>query len=369
MLSRYEIATGQQIARDCGYSVPSPLPGGARWSLWLFCDTAVLNRSGAEVGLPILGTGTAAAGSYTPGVAPGPLSEVATPGGSLPSPGSTVPGSTVPGAGVAGRGPEPFLPAPAETTLPGSTLPCTGTGLYPARWFSGAAAEPGAPGWVLISYDDVCVTGSSVFTPEAFGLILYNPALNQLGQPAQVFTANSGQTLAAQWLLGAPLFRDGYLYLFSTCTPQQHCGGGGVFLARAPAVPAGWQDGYAYQYWTGSGWSSAVASSAPLTGRLAPLGSWAGDFSSSGHGLVLIEQTSLNGDFRVYRSVAGPSGPWRVLRSGRVPCGRPRSPVRIAGVDFCRAVIGHPELSTRNTLMISFFNPATEHVEVSPFSW
>ena len=66
--SRYETATGHRIVRDCGFSVP--LPGQARRSLWLFCDTLLTGRHGRELGYPILGAGTAAEGSGVAGRGP-----------------------------------------------------------------------------------------------------------------------------------------------------------------------------------------------------------------------------------------------------------------------------------------------------------
>ena len=46
-------------------------------------------------------------------------------------------------------------------------------------------------------------------------------------------------------------------------------------------------------------------------------------------------------------------------------------PVHVRGSQpgLCRALIGHPELSTRDDLMISFFNPGTNHVEVAAYPW
>ena len=38
-------------------------------------------------------------------------------------------------------------------------------------------------------------------------------------------------------------------------------------------------------------------------------------------------------------------------------------------ISLRRALIGHPELSTRNELLISFFNPGDNHVEVSAYPW
>jgi hypothetical protein len=87
---------------------------------------------------------------------------------------------------------------------------------------------------------------------------------------------------------------------------------------------------------------------------------------------VLIEQTNIVGGFTVYQA-SHPSGAWREKMSGTVPC-------MIKGDSFCRAIIGHPELSTRSHLLVSFFNPgalphynmsagAEGHVEVAAFPW
>ena len=365
--SRYETATGHRIVRDCGFSVP--LPGQARRSLWLFCDTAVTGRGGRELGYPILGAGTAAEGPYTAGRGPGVLTELATPAADAPG----VAGGTG-GAGRGSRGqlpartaPQPFLPVPAGLTLPGSTLPCSGPHIYPARWVTGAAREPGSSGRVLISYADYCVSGPDVFTPEGFGLLGYDPAGNVLGAPSQVFAAPAGRQLPQQRqeVLGSPVFRGGYLYLFGLC--GHSCRGrGGVFLARTAAAATSWDNGFSYRYWTGRGWSAALADAAALTGTAAPGGVSAGDYRGAGRGLVMIEQTSGTGDFSVWQAAA-PAGPWRETRTGRVPCTAGQQRGQQGGL--CRALIGHPELSTPDNLLISFFNPGTSHVEVAAYPW
>jgi len=355
VMSRYEIATGHRIVRDCGFSVP--LPGQARRSLWLFCDTAVTGRGGRELGYPILGAGTAAEGPYTAGRGPGVLSELATPG-------------TDP-AGASGAGllpalaaPQPFLPLPASLTRPASTVPCSaGSRIYPARWVTGAAREPGSSGHVLISYTDYCVSGGDTFTAEGFGLLDYDPAANALGPPAPVFTAQPGQLLPQPQALGSPVFRGGYLYLFGWCGPG--CDRGGVFLARTRAVAAAWDNGFTYQYWTGLGWSADPSHAAPLSGYREPVGVSVADYSAEGHGLVMIEQTSAGGDFSLWQAPA-PTGPWRQIQSGRVPC---TAGQRTRPVDLCRALIGHPELSTGDELLMSFYNPGDSHVEVATFGW
>jgi hypothetical protein len=68
-----------------------------------------------------------------------------------------------------------------------------------------------------------------------------------------------------------------------------------------------------------------------------------------------------------------PGQPWKPELSGRVPC-------TSEGANFCRAIIGRPELSTNQKLLISFFNAGAVphyyakagsggHVVVASFSW
>jgi hypothetical protein len=359
VLSRYETVTGRHIVRDCGFSVP--LAGRTRRSLWLFCDTLVTTRQGRELGVPILGAGTTAVGPGAAGRGGGALTEVTTP--AVDGPGAPrAPG----GAGALSgllpprAGPRPFLPVPANLTLPASLVPCAGPQAYPARWVTGAALEPDSSGRVLISYADYCVSGRNTFTLESFGLVGYDPAGNVLGPPTQVFTAAAGQQLPLPQALGSPVFRGGYLYLFGWCGPG--CGHGGVFLARTLAAAGWWDNGFTYRYWTGGGWSPDLTRAAALTGR-GPLAMSAGDYAADGQGLVMIEQTSAAGDFSRWQAAA-PTGPWRKTGTGRVPCTAGKQ-----GDDLCRALIGHPELSDRSDLLISFFNPGEDHVEALAFPW
>jgi hypothetical protein len=384
--SNYERATGDTIPRDCGYSVP--LPGQPGWSLWLFCDTAVTSARGTKIDRLILGTDTAAAGPYQPGQVPDQLSEIPTP--------------PAPAARPSDGAPEPFLPAPQHLVLPGSTQPCSGSGRYPAAWITGVAAEPApvassrassrassgaSSGKVLISYNDYCVTGDAgslgtdvpgSLTPEGTGLTEYDPATNQLGPLEQVFggtfgpalgaLAQAGVALPVQQVLGSPVFRAGYLYLFGFCsaaTLPTGCATGKVFMVRVQATPAAWQNPLSYQYWTGRGWSLDPNTAASVLPAGHPLGISAGDYSADGHQLVLVEQTSLAGDFQVWQA-GSPTGPWRRVRTGRVPCRA--GPGHGAG-ELCRALIGHPELSTRNQLEISYFNPGHGHVDASAYPW
>ena len=257
---------------------------------------------------------------------------------------------------------------------PGRGLRGAGPGSYPAAWISGVARAPSsaAVGNLLIAYDDYCVTGSAdAPTAEGFGLVTYDPAGNALGPGALVFRSGLGLPLPPQQVLGSPVVgADGYLYLFGFCPaapPSAGCGTGRVFLARTVAAPAYWGNPFSYQYWTGDGWSAQLAAAGSLIPATDPLGVSVGDYAADGRGLVMIEQTSLNGDFQAWQARAGhPAGPWRRLLAGRVPCTRGNEP----GADgLCRALIGHPELSTRGDLLISYYDPGNGHVGVAAYPW
>ena len=36
---------------------------------------------------------------------------------------------------------------------------------------------------------------------------------------------------------------------------------------------------------------------------------------------------------------------------------------------LCRALIGHPELSTRSRLLISYYDPGNDHVDIAAYPW
>ena len=355
VLSNYERSTGDTIRRDCGYS--SPLPGRPGWSIWLFCDTAVISGPAQTIKRLILGTGTAADGPYQAGRAPAGLSEVPTPPTRPALPSSSAPQS--------------FLPAPDSLRLPGSMLPCTGPGAYPAAWISGVTRAPSATAkTLLITYNDYCVTRTrDAPTAEGFGIAEYDPASNLLGPVTTVFSTGFGLPLLKQQVLGSPILgRDGYLYLFGFCRaapPPAGCGSGRVFLARTVAAPTYWRNPFTYQYWTGAGWSPQPAAADSLIPAGQPLDISVGDFAADGKGLVMIEQTSLEGGFQAWQA-RSPTGPWRRILTGRVPCTDGTEP---GAEGLCRALIGHPELSTRNRLLISYYDPGNLHVDVAAYPW
>jgi hypothetical protein len=372
VLSGTERAGKVSIARDCGFS--APLPGVPGRSLWLFCDTPVYVRkasAGGRAGWALerfipgstAAVGPAVAGSAPQERMPGPLSEV-------PTPAAGGPDARGSDAGVAAEAPAPFLSQPTglATTF---GLPCGDGGSYAASWVSGVARVPSTPD-LLVTFNNYCVlSGSGGFPHEGFGLAEYDPARHTLSDDVTVLAGAGLDTAASATPLGSPVFSGQYLYLFgSTCTaPRAGRCAGTVVEARVPASPAAWADPLRYQ-WRSAGptgpWTSdAVAATAIIAGPK-PSGVSVADFAAVGRRFILVEQPGIGGDFTVFAS-SSPAGPWRRLTSGRVPC---RTGAGYA--NFCRAIIGHPELSTRTQLVLSYFDPAAEaygHVMVAGCRW
>ncbi|MFD0690133.1 hypothetical protein [Actinomadura fibrosa] len=346
VLSRYETAArGNTIDRDCGYS--TPLPGRPRRSLWLFCDSA---WKGTRPGL-WLGA-TAATAPIVPGRVPTALTE-------LPAPGA--PGRPPSAPAREDGPPQGMLSPPSGLVLPGGA-PCQVPGTaYSASWVSGAARPPGTDE-VLLTFTDVCVQGTTIST-QGFGLVTYRPADNTLHGRIRLFSAPAG--LPFQQNLGSPVFRNGHLYLFgSVCDTSAFggCRGGRVTLARVRASADAWRDPGAYEYWTPGGWTRDAGQARTVVYGAAPTGVHIEDFSALGKGLVLVEQRGLAAEFRVWRAPA-PEGPWHAVRDGKLPCAGG------SGIDQCRALIGHPELSTREALLLSYYNPADRHISVRAVPW
>jgi hypothetical protein len=352
VLSSIERPGNVSLARDCGYSAPLP----ASRSLWLFCDTAVYVRKTDAHGRPawtlqrFIAGSTAAVGATPAGRAPGQLSEVGTPGGSA--------------AKTNSGQPAPFLPRPAGLVT-STGLPCGYGGSYAASWVSGLTQVPSTRD-LLVTFNDYCVLGGAGgFLHEGFGLAEYDPATGALTDDVTVF---SGYATTA---LGSPVFSGRYLYLYGpTCSAGKagRCAGT-MFEARVPASPAQWTDPLSYQWRSGgpSGpWSPNASAAASFIPGPKPSGVSVASYPAAGRGFVLVEQTGIDGAFTVYGSAA-PAGPWKPVRSGRVLC-------RLAAgyANFCRAIIGHPELSTPSELVLSYFDPgagAHGHVMVAGFRW
>lgn len=344
VLSNFETQNGANIVRDCGFS--QPLPTDPTRSLWLFCDSDIygFNSKRQWAWSRIIDGSTAAEGPVTPGTAPDGLSELAKPGtGIRPIPNDDAP--------------EQFLPTPSGLYT-AAGLPCDqANGAYAASWISGVTSDSGRSADVLISFNDLCVAISSGRAAvEGFGLTEYDPATNTLDSPVTVFRATKGQTIAAQEALGSPMFFRGNLYLFGarcaeiydvTCLRHR---GNAVYLTRVTANSAAWANAGSYRWYAGpSEWTATARDAVSILQGSQPLGISVEDFADVGKGLVLIEQTNDVGAFTVYRGTR-PTGDWVETASGTLPC-------TTEGVSFCRAIIGHPELSTSGDLFVTYFNP------------
>jgi len=379
VLSGLERAGGVSLARDCGYS--APLPANPRRSLWLFCDTPVYIRRKTARGrvtwalqrfIPgsTAAVGRAVVGSSPALRVPGQLSELGTPRlGAGASPGIVpAPG----GAPAAGGAPAPFLLAPAGLVT-SAGLPCgDGDGSYAASWVSGVTRVPATPD-LLIAFNNYCVlSGTGGFLPEGFGLAEYDPATGTLSNDVVVFSGMNLGVAAAAKLLGSPVFSGRYLYLFGpTCTALAHggCATGTLYEARVSASPLAWTNPLSYQWQsrgTPGSWTLDAAAATSIIAGARPSAVSVASFPAGGRRFILVEQTDISGAFTVYESPT-PAGTWKQITSGRVPC-RPGA----GYVNFCRAIIVHPELSTSTQLVLSYFDPAAGargHVMVAGFRW
>jgi hypothetical protein len=367
VLSNFERSSGADVVRDCGYS--QPLPADPSASLWLFCDTDVyaVSAQGKWRLSRIIDGSTAAEGPATAGTVPVDLSELATPGRGV----TAMPNQD---------GPAHFLPAPSGLKT-ARGLDCDlANNAYPASWPTGVTTDAARDSDVLITFNNYCVAiGNGNLLPEGFGLAEYDPATNTFTAVATAFASAGRGPLGPQELLGSPIFSGSYLYLFAshcaqvylaTCVPG---GGGAIYLARVSATPWAWRKPGNYRWFAGgSTWAAAASSAVSVIPGAAPLGISVSSFTALGHGLVLIEQTNEVGRFVVYQA-ASPAGRWRRIMSGSVPCA-------LNGASFCRAIIGHPDLSTGSELLVSYFDPsaapyynpgesAEGHVMVASFPW
>ncbi len=365
VLSNFEDHFAANIVRDCGYS--QPLRGKPHDSLWLFCDTVVygFNSSGKWALAGFIPGSTAAVGPSARGKVPTDISEMKTPGtGVTPVPNHD--------------GPAQFLPASKLVTATGQ--PCdSANGDYAASWVSGVTPDPANRSDVLISFNDYCVLGSLDYLAEGSGLAQYDPATNTLNSEVTVFSSTPGKALGPQDLLGSPVVSGGYLYLFGSHCAEEYdaaCiahSGDAVYLARVPDRPSAWDTPGSYRWHTGSsGWTARPGAATSVVSGARPFAVNVTSFSSVGQQLVLIEQTDAVGAFTVYEA-SRLAGPWVRKTSGTVPC-------TTEGDSFCRAIIGHPELSTKSRLLVSYFNPGADpyyypeagpegHVMVAAFKW
>jgi hypothetical protein len=316
--SDYETST-RSVSRDIGISVE--LPDGH--ALWFFGDTVTFKRVGKHwTGSQFIDGGTAVIAKPTRGQVPK--------------------GREFPNAS-----PSRFLPVPNNVYLPdGSGTRCTTrTAAYPARWITGAAVLPSNRSLLLITYAESCIQHSSdvgtTITAEGWGFVLYNWRTRRIVDgPDDVFApSKSGSAISSDQLFVTPAFDRSTLTLFSSqCNaPFGGCAAGLVWFVTMPATIAAMSNPASYQL------------------QLLPLdlpATWAAMSVSVNRypaGWRLIELTSIWGTYKTF-SASGPTGPWHLLRSGTLP-GCPTQ------TGLCWTPQGHPELSTRTQLFVSYSKP------------
>ena len=354
-LSQFETYWGNSLDRDCGFS--QQLASGK--SLWLFCDTQVYNLYG-QPGAFIAGA-TAAEGSVTSGEVPTTLTEVPTPPASL---------SSYPANG----GPQQFLAPPKDVHAPGGGA-CSGPShTYAASWPSGMTALPNtSPQQLLISYDEVCVYSGTPYV-EGLALIEYQPSTNSfVAGPWEVFAPSaSGAVLPNTEQLGSPIISGGFLYLFSgTCNSHDaygDCLSGSVYLASTLPTPSYWESASTYYWEDASGWTHSPSGATSIIAGATPEDPAAVTVASyPGKGLALITETNLGGGYQVWMSGSGnpAAGNWSAGPSGASLSGCSSG----QGLNLCRALTGHPEISNSSEMLMSYFDPAIEHVYVVAVPW
>jgi hypothetical protein len=347
--SQFETHWGASLARDCGFS--RQLPSGV--ALWVFCDTAIYDWTGKQTGF-ITGS-TAAEGPFTAGQVPTTLTEVPTPPAALNPPGPA--------------GPAHFLPNPTNLTRQdGSTCTASSAG-YPAAWTSGVAQEPNNSATLVITYAEVCVDSGALLV-EGMGILEYNSATNTIvSGPTEVFRAPAGTQLSPQLLLGSPIFSGGFLYLFASVCDSMTlgaCTSGRIFIANVLGAASYWQSSANYNWWFSTaypGWSHRYQDAQSVVGGATPTAITADSYP--GKGLAIIEETSIGGSYRTWRSPSGSfaGGSWSQGPSASSLPGCDKG----SGLNLCRALTGHPEISTSSTLLMSYYDPdpAVNHVMVT----
>jgi hypothetical protein len=373
--------------RDGGLSVPLAEPFAGQ-SLWIFDDTGITDAAGNP--LIFVPGSHAAIGAATTTMVP-TVREIPEPGT-----GAISPTPLSPPLGLSW-----FLPAsPPDIRLPDNEGTCgaQGTDTYSANWTLGATRGPNAAMTVydggttpvaltasqasevvFIVYFGVCVHVGDPW-PEAFhiqrtSMGAYDPTTNSFLATWDVFDTNSpaptGDLVDWQQQLWHPQFSGSYMYVYASICDNFNtlfaaCMSGPVVVLRAPISTI--HDESTYRYWTGSSpgtidapanWSSDAddaVSIVPTSGG-GPLQVHVADFSSTGDGYLLMEQTSLGLNYRLYQA-SSPVGPWTLVRNAQAPgC----APVTGAG---CYALTGHPELSSPTQLLYSFYDQPDGELEV-----
>lgn len=340
------------IARDGGLSVAY----SDTEALWIFGDTVQRN------GPAFLPLGTAAAGPFEAGAAPQALHELPRPP-AAPQPGREHPAN--------------FYPAVEGLLTPDDPpVPCgsAGSESYSAAWLSGAARIPGT-NRVMLIWAELCVAiGEGRGWPvERFRMAEYDPATNQFVRLATPFAADPlPEGLPATLRPSNPVFGgDGFVYLFGSQRDPDL-----VYAARVSADPAAWGDPANYRWWGSpdggpARWTTDHTSVVSVVSGVEPWGIHVADYAGVGGGkrLAMLVKTSFfdSPHFQIL-TADSPLGPWTAGPAGRVPDS-------CQGGGFgCYAFHGHPELSSADSFVFSWYSPGDRgsdggHIRIGTIAW
>jgi len=327
--STAERLTNISIGRDGGYSVP--LDGNK--SFWIFGDTMVRTLDQVSKVLFFSPGSSVAIGPTSPTQLPTDLREV------------------IPNVGIAPLLSKPitpaFLPKPKVAYLAGTKNLCSpAAGRFAARWPSGATRLPGSPN-ILITFVDACVNGPQSAV-EGFGVAIWSSKTFKFVLPATDLVTPTAPGRQLNWatVWTSPIAQaNGSVDFFSTADdPTQP----GTSLLRAAHVAKG-----------SSLIKLASYVSQPLPGplngsfpgRLLQVAAYPGEQPGTMTYRAIGSQFSL-GTARI-SSAPSLTGPWSDDGSAALPdCPRPQG-------TYCWSLIGHPELSTSSSLVVSYYAPGT----------
>ncbi len=248
-------------------------------------------------------------------------------------------------------------------------MPCAGG--YTPPWTNGVVAIP-ASTQIAISYVVWCVSGGTTVAKQ-FGVATFDTVTKTfVSNATAVFV---GSPLDRTHQLGNPvLFDDGtgpaMYFTADDCTSTAFgaCGAGTLKIARVALVGTRpWETAASYRWWTGSTWSTDPAAAVNDVSGITPIDTSIMQIGGlPGGPFVLLEEPDIAGGFRAWTAPT-PTGPWTLRRSDLlVPdCGTG------TGLDLCRAIIGHSELSiagASSTIAYSAFRPSDQKVCVGWFT-
>jgi hypothetical protein len=190
------------------------------------------------------------------------------------------------------------------------------------------------------------------FPIERLTLALYDVRRNRFVGSYTPFVASPlSAGLVATEVLESPIFGDdGFLYLFAFNSS-------GVYVARVSGNPASWGRAPNYAWWSrvqgeDGVWTHQESAATSLLTGLPVYGISAGNYSNTTlHKYVLLIQTGLHAARFALFEAASLTGPWIAGPTGQVPdaCD--------VGIFGCYSLIGHPELSTRELFVYSWYSP------------